>query len=537
MEETFENNTGSDLKAGPSLSHSLEGSDPESFHVELNYGLALPFKFYIDEKYDLTQEHKAQVTSIDAYGSIHRLEVATQSTLGPLGAFENDVLLVLLSMAKEQRDEPYNEKANDGFKVYFTYTEIAQRLGLIPKNWTSRIKKAINKIKSQGIKTKNFSYNANSGDIVMVSPEDPTQLIRTGTVKIGNTSSDFTGYQQVFYAVFDRFVFDNLYGQYRSVIQSNDYLKLKVGPQRRTFIFLNSKKEKFGDSFSFALEELAMVLGLSGSTKRRRQIGEYLKRVEDTLGTISYGIKKKRGAEDWDIWIDFLSLEMIEGPKLDPFFHALIQYYGDSFLELLDIKEVDIKNLRNELLGTYKKMAKLEIFKFQGEELNPVEFAIDIALFQARHHNYNITSLKGLVKRIIESMAENLIELPEKFRYFVVGRVEEAKKEVQENKMREERERRENEERNRQELLQKSFDDVYTSLSKNNPSYINILKTKAEAMFREAEKNQNIIPELKNTFILSEMKRIAQEEWQSGEFMNYEFEEAKIKKGKINLLN
>lgn len=508
--------------------------DPESFHVELNYGLALPFKFYIDESYDLSQEHKAQVTSIDPEGSIHRVEIATQSTLGPLGAFENDVLLVLLSMAKEQRDQPYNTQANDDYKVYFTYSEIAKRLGLVPKNWTSRIKSAIIKIKSQGIKAKNFSYNATSGEILMVSPDDPTQLIETGTVKIGNKNSDFSSYQQVFYAIFDRFVFDNLYGQYRSVIQSNDYLKLKVGPQRRTFIFLSSKREKFGDSFSFALEELAMVLGLSGSKKRRRQIGEYLKRIENTLGNIEFNIKKKRGEEDWDIWIDFYTAEMLDAPKLDPFYSNLIKFYGETFLARYDVQEIDILNMRKELIGPYKKKMKSEVFSFQGEDLNPVEFAIDIALFQGYYHNYNITSLKGLTKKILESMYEDILELPDKFRYFVVGRVEQSKKEAQEEKMAQERAKREAEESERRALLDKSFDDVFKSLSKKNPTYMNVLRQKAEQKLIDEEKREGpMLEQLREVFVQNQIRLIAREEWQSGEFMNYEFQEASLANAKL----
>ena len=90
----------------PQSSESLipEESTDNRFKVEINIGLALPFKYYIANDEEKIKENKAVVRSVDGDGSVYMLEVKTQSNQGPLGAFENDVLLALLTMAWEQRD-------------------------------------------------------------------------------------------------------------------------------------------------------------------------------------------------------------------------------------------------------------------------------------------------------------------------------------------------------------------------------------------------------------------------------------------------
>ena len=147
-----------------------------NFKIEVNLGLALPFRYYIDENAKF-EKQKSVVRTVDDNGSIYMLEVTTQSDEGPLQSVENDVLLVLLTMAFEQRSAlvPMDSvNAVSDRRVYYTLAEICRRLGLSENN-SNRISKAIKRIASQNLSFKNFRYHSPSGKILQA--EENTKII------------------------------------------------------------------------------------------------------------------------------------------------------------------------------------------------------------------------------------------------------------------------------------------------------------------------------------------------------------------------
>ncbi|MEC7275671.1 MAG: hypothetical protein VXV96_05065 [Bdellovibrionota bacterium] len=508
-----------DLEFAPRTLDAGESAD-DRFKVEINLGLALPFKYYLTDDYDKTEEHKAIVRSVDKSGSVYMLEVTTQSNEGPLQAFENDVLLVLLTMAWEQRDRNRNSRDKmNGFRVYYTLAEVCRRLGL-SENSRNKVARAIRKIKSQSMQTKNFAYNAHTGQIGLIN-EDTKIILKSGRVRVGATDVDFADYQDVFFVEFDSYIVKNLYDEYVSVISSDAYLSLKSGPQRRVLIFLYSKRKKFGDEFLFSLEELAQVIGLTGSKKRRRQIGEYLGRVQDNLKNFEFTIKKKRGQSDWDIFVTFQGRSLIEAKEeRDPFYQDLIEYYGEKDLRDLDIREIDVLNMRREFNFKYEKEAGKKTFAYGKDEINPADFCLDITLFQVLRCNYHITkSFKALAKVILNSMINGGLELPEKYRHFVSKRADEKRKKEVTEKIQVELARKEEAKKVEIERLEKSFDKMYSDMISKNKSFRKSLETKARASLE----SEGVDPEdmMYKLSLEHRMRDLAREDYLSGDIMNY----------------
>ncbi|MCF8060069.1 MAG: hypothetical protein K9K67_12280 [Bacteriovoracaceae bacterium] len=510
-----------DLEFTPMKSKHSNGAPPDDrFKVEINLGLALPFKYYLTDDYDKTEEHKAIVRSVDDSGSVYMLEVTTQSNEGPLQAFENDVLLVLLTMAWEQRNRNQNSRDKmNGFRVYYTLAEVCRRLGL-SENSRNKVARAIRKIKSQSMQTKNFAYNAHTGQIGLLN-EDTKIILKSGRVRVGATDVDFANYQDVFFVEFDSYIVKNLYDEYVSVISSDAYLALKSGPQRRVLIFLYSKKKKFGDQFLFSLEELAQVIGLTGSKKRRRQIGEYLGRIQESLKNFEFTIKKKRGQPDWDIFVTFQERNLIEAKEdRDPFYQDLVDDFGERSLRELDLTEIDIKNIRREFNFRYKKEANKEYFLYGREKLDPAEFCIDITLFQVLRSNYRITkSFKALAKVILSSMIEGGMELPEKYRHFVQKRAEDGRKKEVTEKIQTELCKKEDAKRVEMERLEKSFDKMYADMIAKNKSFKKSLEGKA----KESLENEGVCPEdmMYKLTLEHRMRDLARVDFLSGDILNY----------------
>ncbi|MAE22085.1 MAG: hypothetical protein CMK92_06605, partial [Pseudomonas sp.] len=432
----------------------------------------------------------------------------------------NDVILVLLTMAWEQRDRNQNSRERmNGFRVYYTLAEVCRRLGL-SENSRNKVARAIKKIKSQSMQTKNFAYNAHTSQIGLVN-EDTKIILKSGRVRVGATDVDFANYQDVFFVEFDSYIVKNLYDEYVSVISSDAYLSLKSGPQRRVLIFLASKRRKFGDQFLFSLSELAQVIGLTGSKKRRRQIGEYLGRVQDNLKNFEFTIKKRREVDDWDIFITFYEKDLlVEKEDRDPFFQDLLDDYGETSLSSLDLTEIDVVNFRSEFNRKYHKEAGKEVFLYGKEELDPAEFCIDVTLFQVIKCNYQVTkSLKALAKVILSSMINGNLELPEKYRHFVSKRAEDGRKKEISDKIKQELVKKTEAKKEELEKLSKSFDKMYNDMIKNNKSFKKRLEERAkEALVSEGVSEQDMM------FMLSlehKMREMAKIDFLNGDILDY----------------
>jgi len=159
----------------------------EDLKFELDLGLALPFRYHAELNEDQKKTYSASVTrNIDAAtGNLNLIQITTQSDDGPLQAVEQDVLAVLLTLGYSQAQfasSPVHNQlsssdefgTSNGSRIYYTLSEICRRLKLDVGSVT-RVKKAIEKIKSQNITFKRSNYNAVSGK--MSNSQGNTKII------------------------------------------------------------------------------------------------------------------------------------------------------------------------------------------------------------------------------------------------------------------------------------------------------------------------------------------------------------------------
>lgn len=490
------------------------------FKYELNLGLALPTKFRADKNYDITQEHVSLVKSVNEDGSVAMVKIKTQSNNGPLGGFDNDVLTVLLTMAWEQRD--YNEKNQlnqNGYRVYYTHYEICRRLGL-KEGSAGYVAESIENIASQNLTLNNFAYTTT--DKKALRKDEKTKIIlKKGRVSLADGTKDMDEYTSYFYVEFDNFVVKNLYNDYVSVLNSNKYLSLKSGPYRRLFVYLSSKKKLFGERFVFELSELSKVLGISASSpkKQRELIGKYLTTVSNELNTFRFNIEKIRGKNSWNVLIQFIESTNLIEEDLDSFYKAVIEFYGEKKLVPLKLYEVDLVNYREEFEAKFRAQKGSLNFTFQKEQINPAEFAIDIALFQVIKKHYPVTkSFKSLAKAILNAIASDLYEIPEGYRYFIYKRnqLNEKKKEKHILELEKQKQAILKEEEKRK--LDNAFRNFYKDIVQKNKRQMNLYREKAEEMLEE----EGLVKDemMYSLMLESKIEHLAKLDFEAGNVMN-----------------
>lgn len=442
-----------------------------NFKIEVNLGLALPFRYYIEENSKF-EKQKSVVRTVDDNGSIYMLEVTTQSDEGPLQSVENDVLLVLLTMAFEQRNSlvPIDSVENtSGRRVYYTLAEICRRLGLSENN-SNRVSKAIKRIASQNLSFKNFRYHSPSGKILQA--EEYTKIIlKSGRVRSGNTREGFlNNHTDYFYVEFDHNIIKNLFDEYVSVVEQKEYLSLGAGHQRRILMFLYSKKKSFGNDFLFNLNELAQVVGLleSHKDKRRRLIFEYIQKTREATGAFDFTINKIRDKEDWEIMIHFHEQSLLVN-KTDKFFEDLLAEYGEASLSKLDFNEIDLDNYRREFDALYLSKTGQEKFHWGKGAFSPAEFCLDLTFWQVLKCDYKITkTLKALARSILDSMIIGNLLYPDKYRAFVSDRVSEKKKQQELMVIQQHRVQKELQKKEEEKKFELSFNKMLEDIMKDS---------------------------------------------------------------------
>ena len=483
------------------------------FRFEVNLGLALPFKYYLDGDPSQYSTNKASVKTVKEDGSFYHVEVETSSERGPMQGMENDVLLVLLTMASEQGG--ISGSSDSTARVYYTVSEVCRRLNLSIGTSTT-VKNAIANIKSQKIRTKNFGYDATSGKMAQTSL-DTNLVVTSGKVRKADAIKGLTDAQEMFFIEFSTHVIGNLYDQYVGVISPSEYLGLRSGPQRRVLIFLRSKKKRFGDHFVFRLSELAQVLGISNSGKKRRQIREYLLRIVESEIELSFDIKKIKGEDDWDIVIDFNEINKTP----ETFYDLLVSEYGQESLNHIDVRDIDVLNMVSEFAKKYEKVHGLETYSYHSEDINVGEFVIDLALFQVFNTGYSLTKgLRPLGRAILNRLVDGEVEFPDGYRYFLRRRIKEKQKQLVQMKIDQERERKLQEEEDMKRKLDVSFEKVYSTLVTDNKAAVEKLRTMARKNVLERE-NASSEEEVMmfNLFLENEMQSIAREYFESGRIM------------------
>jgi hypothetical protein len=462
----------------------------EDFKFELDLGLALPFRYHAELNEDQKKTYSASVTrNIDAAtGNLNLIQITTQSDDGPLQAVEQDVLAALLTLGYSQAQFASNPIHNqfassdefgtsNGSRIYYTLSEICRRLKLDVGS-VSRVKKAIEKIKSQNITFKRSNYNATSGK--MSSSHGNTKII-IGDGRVRMTDKKATdSFKELFYVDLDKDIMSKLYQQYFSSIDQDQYLSLGAGTPRRLFIFLQSKRKTQGDEFIFSLDELVQLFGFDNRVRVKRAVLEVLDKVKGSVDVFDYTIqlksndgriKSKSDCSNFNVLIKFKSLVGIEYKKYEKFYQDLVTWYGEENLAREDILEFDVMNLKKELCSKYAKAKndkETYYYTFSKNDINVGEFIIDIVLFQIFHRSYKVESFKGLCKKLLSLLAEDQLELPEKYRFFLTDRIKEKQKKDDEVKIKdlEARSKKKKDEEDR--LFDESYKNIFNDFIINS---------------------------------------------------------------------
>lgn len=480
-------NSSNELEFSNKTKHNIFDSKDFSFKIEPNLGLALPFQHYNDEK-NKNQIRESKVTTTDTNGNIMYLEVSTQSEMGPLQALDYDVLMTLLSMAVDQKNIfdnlPENKMNIIGkHRVLYTYAEVSKRLGIADGN-RGRIKASIEKIISQKVAFKNYAYIKESGQYFK-SVFNTSIILSNGSEEFGFSNSEKG--KEYLYVDFEPMIMNNLLSSYHSVIDHKKYLDLTPGSQRRILVFLFSKRKNFGDTFIFDIDELAIILGINNSSKKRYWIGDYLKKIQESNREITFSIKKNVENNSYNVFIKFDSnLQIVN--NVDVFWANLIKEYGEENLKNLDIEMCDILQAKSEFDKKYKKKINKD-FIFRDQIISVGEFTIDLTLYQVIYSNYKLTKgFKGLASKILSSIIEDNYVLPNKYRAFLYDRVKEKEKNEVELRAKEIIERKIKEEREDEERFNETFNKLYYETLKSKPQ----LKEKLRPLAVEELSKENI---------------------------------------------
>ena len=462
----------------------------EDLKFELDLGLALPFRYHAELHEDQKKTYSASVTrNIDAAtGNLNLIQITTQSDEGPLQAVEQDVLAVLLTLGYSQAQFANNSvnqhfSASDEFgtpngsRIYYTLSEICRRLKLDVGSVT-RVKKAIEKIKSQNITFKRSTYNAVSSK--MSSSQGNTKIIiGDGRVRMTD-KKDTDSFRELFYVDLDKDIMSKLYQQYFSTIDQDQYLALGAGTPRRLFIFLQSKRKTQGDEFLFSLDELVQLFGFDNRVRVKRAVLEVLDKVKNSVDVFDYTIqlkestgrlKSKSDCSNFNVLIKFKNNAAIEMKKFEPFYQNLVDWYGEENLVKEDIQEFDVLNLKKELCSKYAKSKNDQetyYYSFSKSDVNVGEFIIDIVLFQIFHRSYKVESFKGLSKKLLLLLLEDQLELPEKYRLFLTDRLKEKQKKVDEQKIKELEARTKKKKEEEDRLFDESYKTIFNDFILNS---------------------------------------------------------------------
>lgn len=436
----------------------------DDFYYEQNLGLALPSRAKCSPE-DMNKVHEANVAkSVDPSGKIKFVKISTQSAEGPLMPVENDVILVLMTMFKEQRRAgikvSYDQDVQTENRVYFRYIDICRALRLDAGN-TSRIKKAISRIKSQTLYVKHWGLI----DGLHGQTTESKIIQRSGEIKLSR-GRNVDKYSQVYYVDLDPYILKSFY--YYAVIDQNDYLKLGAGAPRRLFVYLQSKRSVLGDNFVFELQEIVQVLGCENVARQKRAVLSVIENVQKTLETFEYTIseKKKGVAHKSDCSNYTVLISFKENTKtissFGSFYQMLIDWYGTESLKSIDLQEIDVETIVKEIATKYSKESAGETtYRFNKLEINVGEFIVDLVLFQKFIAGYPVESFKGLCRNLAQKLINGGVEIPERYRDFISVRIEQKKKSHDLEKLKKFEAEKNKKDKEEEEIFNISFGDYY----------------------------------------------------------------------------
>lgn len=436
----------------------------DDFYYDQNLGLALPSRAKCSPE-DMNKVHEASVAkSVDPSGKITFVKIATQSAEGPLMPVENDVLVVLMTMFKEQRKAgikvSYDRDEQTENRVYFRYIDICRALHLDAGS-TSRIKRAIGRIKSQTLFVKYWGLD----DGLHGQSTESKIIQRSGEIKL-SIGKNVDKFSQVYYVDFDPYILKSFY--YYAVFDQNEYLKLGAGAPRRLFVFLSAKRSTLGDNFIFELQEIVQVLGCENASRQKRAVLSVLENVRKALETFEYTISEKKRSKtlkaecsNYTVLISFKETNK-QIAQRGNFYQMLLDWYGEEAIKGMDLLEIDVDTITKEIAARYAKESEGEVmYRFNKVDIHVGEFIVDIVLFQKLIAGYPVESFKGLCRNLSQKIINGYLEIPERYRDFVSVRIEQKKKEKDLEKLKALEAEKLKKDKEEEEIFNKRFTEYY----------------------------------------------------------------------------
>lgn len=357
-------------------------------------------------------------------------EITTQSPDGPLTGSQDDVATVLMSLYENQiKDRPERIGTDNQDKVFYTDTLICEVLGL-SKNSANKVKRDIQKLLNQSInifETKYKSSEKPDSGVTNRTLKDGTFLLIQGSETLSENKSGKTVYTKYKWVQLHPYISERIRNNMISNVDFNIFIKLKTGPRRKVYRFLQSKRKLFGDEFTFDLEELIQVLGKQGTKRPESEIKKFLRDIKKELPELDFWVSLN-DEKRYIVFVKFTPALMIESKPLDDFYTQICEYYGKEKIEELDIHEIDIQNIRKEGDRRFVLKKQSDFYLYNSEKLNPSEFAMDLALWQVIEKGYECISFKGIVAKILDSLIDETIRLPDGYRYYIKKRLADRKK-------------------------------------------------------------------------------------------------------------
>lgn len=483
--------------------------------IEINFGLAMGFSSRNTK--DPTPR-KVVVKTCSPDGSYAYLEMESISPKGVLGSLDTDVLNAIITIATEQLENNLPTKqletSSGSLRIFFSLSDICRILELDPRNMTSFVRESLEKISSIDVKEKIFKHNASASKIYteQVSYRAFTDF---GHYRGGHTNKNIGDFKSIFYLTFHPLVSERIRKGTASANRAM-YNGVKSGIEKRILTFLESKEKLFGQTYTFEVDELAVVLGFDHQTpyRKRDSIRKHLENLKTETGLFDYTFHKIEGR--LNICIEHTSKStQIESKFSDEFYSELVYFYGLEELTKLDFSEDDLSFLRTELKGKYLQITGEESYILHKTNIDPIEMSVDLVLFQVLKCAYPIKrGVRAFVKHIFEKLCTNEATFPNGYKNFVTKRNNDKRREIESGKIKVALEKQKELEAEEGRKFEIGFEKLWNNYNLTQPEVINILKAKAEAFYIDDPSFENTL--LKNMMIDQKAKDLARAAYKEG---------------------
>jgi hypothetical protein len=483
--------------------------------IEINFGLAMGFSSRNTKD---PKPRKVVVKTCSPDGSYAFLEMESVSPKGVLGSLDTDVLNAIITIASEQHESKSSvrkqETSSGSLRIYFSLSDICRILGLDPRNMTSFVKESLEKLSSIDVSEKIFKHNASASKIY-TEQVSYRAISDFGHYRGGHTNKDIGDFKSIFYLTFHPLVSERIRKGTASANRAL-YNGVKSGIEKRILSFLEAKEALFGPTYTFEVDELAVVLGFDHQTayRKRDSIRKHLENLKVETKLFDYTFHKIDGR--LNICIEHSSEVLkLEQKFEDEFFSELVYYYGIDDLTKIDFTEEDLSVLRSELKGKFLQSTGSEQFTFHKMEINPIELAVDLALYQVLKCNYQLKrGPRFFAKMLFEKLCTDEASFPNGYKYFVTKRNNDKRREIEAEKIRNALINQKNFEEEENRKFEIGFEKLWNNYSKNQPEIISALMAKAEELYKDDSDISNSL--LKSMLIEQKAKDMAKEIYKNG---------------------